>query len=289
MAIKAKISVDNSELTQGLQQAEIQAKKTGQVMNKGLGSKSAGEALERFGDSADNAVRAMDSVAGAAGAASTGFSGIAGDIVSLVKNPMSMLIAALGVLVTVGVNAWQRLTESAEEYYDRLQKNAQYAKEKSDEIANIHNEEEEYLNILEELSRQEKLNNSEKLLAITIITELTKRYGDLGISIDETTGKIIGLDNAFVKLLQKQTEAKKSAKLAEIKIAEKMAHAQASQMTKTLHIMKPGIGFNQTGEVAQNTYKDIREARNMGLDVKLNVSDTRTSIHTSQKRRNYHC
>jgi hypothetical protein len=114
MAIKAKISLDNSEFQKGLQAAEQQSRKTGSAINRNLGTTKAGAALDKLGQGADEAVRALDSIAGATGKASTGLSGLAGDIIALVKSPIALLIAGFGALVTIGVKCWDKLTLSAD-------------------------------------------------------------------------------------------------------------------------------------------------------------------------------
>jgi hypothetical protein len=272
LSIKAKISLDSSELKKGLNQAEQSVKKAGKEMN------SATEKLDKFGDNADRAVRAIDSVGGALGQTSTGISGLAGDLIDLVKNPMSAVIAAFGLLVAVGVKVWDKLTESAEEYNKRLERMAQYAKERSEKIIQEQKDEEEYIQVLKDLAQHEKLSNLEKIVAITLVDELTKKYGNLGISIDKATGKIIGLDEAFESLLNRQRNEKIKALEEEVKIAQRQAHVRASQMTGSLQItrIKNSGGRTDTteGEVSQD-YKDLTQARNMGYDVKLNTRDKR--------------
>lgn len=272
MSIKAKISLDSSELKKGLNNAEQSVKKAGKEMN------SATEKLDKFGDNADRAVRAIDSVGGALGQTSTGISGLAGDLIDLVKNPMSAVIAAFGLLVAVGVKVWDKLTESAEEYNKRLERMAQYAKERSEKIIQEQKDEEEYIQVLKDLAQHEKLSNLEKIVAITLVDELTKKYGNLGISIDKATGKIIGLDEAFESLLNRQRNEKIKALEEEVKIAQRQAHVRASQMTGSLQItrIKNSGGRTDTteGEVSQD-YKDLTQARNMGYDVRLNTRDKR--------------
>lgn len=56
------------------------------------------------------------------------------------------------------------------------------------------------LNRLQRLSQQEKLSNKEKEEAATIIDKLQGRYGDLGLTMDETTGKIHGVTSAFEQM-----------------------------------------------------------------------------------------
>ena len=71
---------------------------------------------------------------------------------------------------------------------------------------------------LQDLADKERLNNQEMARAQGIIENLTKVYGDLGLSIDQTTGKIIGLTEAQRQLkiaMQEAAEAEQRAALAE--------------------------------------------------------------------------
>jgi len=58
------------------------------------------------------------------------------------------------------------------------------------------------MNTLTQLSKADKLNSDQMSEAENIITSLTDRYGNLGLSIDKTTGKITGATNAQEKLNQ---------------------------------------------------------------------------------------
>ena len=57
---------------------------------------------------------------------------------------------------------------------------------------------------LAELSEKETLNNGEMEEANRLIKTLTEKYGDLGISIDATTGKIVGMTSATKKMSEAQ-------------------------------------------------------------------------------------
>ena len=212
--IKAKISLDSSELKKGLNTAEQAVKKTGQEMS------NATKKLDNFGDNADRAVRAIDSVSGALGQASTGISGLAGDLIDLVKNPMSAAIAAITALVAVGVKLWDKLTLSAEEYAKKASFEFEQAQKKFNDLINTQKEDSGYLDRLKEISQEENISNDLKTEAISIIKSLTDRYGDLGISIDVTTGKIHGLDEGMAKANKKMSELAKEAKRLELKKAE---------------------------------------------------------------------
>ena len=226
MSIKAKISLDSSELKKGLNQAEQAVKKTGQEMA------NATKKLDNFGDNADRAVRAIDSVGGALGQASTGISGLAGDLIALVKNPMAAAIAAITALVAVGVKLWDKLTLSAEEYAKKASFEFEQAQKKFNDLTNAQKEYSGYLDRLKGISQEENISNSLKTEAISIIQSLTDRYGDLGISIDVTTGKIHGLDEGMAKANKKMSEFAKEAKRIELRKAESVANSKIGLIDK---------------------------------------------------------
>ena len=224
--IKAKISLDSSELKKGLNTAEQAVKKAGQEMS------NATKKLDNFGDNADRAVRAIDSVSGALGQASTGISGLAGDLIGLVKNPMAAAIAAITALVAVGVKLWDKLTLSAEEYAKKASFEFEQAQKKFNDLTNEQKEDSGYLDRLKEISQEENISNAIKTEAISIIQSLTDRYGDLGISIDLTTGKIHGLDEGMAKANKKMSEFAKEAKRLELRKAESVANSKIGLIYK---------------------------------------------------------
>ena len=240
--IKAKIALDSSELKKGLNQAEQSVKKTGQEMS------NATKKLDNFGDNADRAVRAIDSVSGALGQASTGISGLAGDLIALVKNPMSAAIAAITVLVAVGVKLWDKLTLSAEEYAKKASFEFEQAQKKFNDLINAQKEDSGYLDRLKEISQEENISNSLKTEAISIIQSLTDRYGDLGISIDLTTGKIHGLDEGMAKANKKMSEFAKEAKRLELRKAENVADSKIGLIYKGRGVYSNFSPFDFSGQ-----------------------------------------
>ena len=59
---------------------------------------------------------------------------------------------------------------------------------------------------LEQLRNKEKLNNEEMEEAIDLVNTLNDKYGGLGINIDEATGKITGLTEAYKKMSEESRE-----------------------------------------------------------------------------------
>ena len=59
---------------------------------------------------------------------------------------------------------------------------------------------------LAEFAAKDKLSNLEKEKAVRLIKEMNQGYGDLGVSISETTGKLEGYTNALIKKLKADHE-----------------------------------------------------------------------------------
>ena len=269
MSIKAKISLDSSELKKGLNQAEQSVKKAGKEMS------AATKKLDNFGDNADRAVRAIDSVSGALGQASTGISGLAGDLIALVKNPMAMAIAAITALVAVGVKLWDKLTLSAEEYAKKASFEFEQAQKKFNDLTNAQKEDSGYLDRLKEISQEENISNSLKAEAISIIQSLTDRYGDLGISIDVTTGKIHGLDEGMAKANKKMSEFAKEAKRLELRKAESVANSKIGLIDKGRglysHFTPFDFGGHSYGTALANKWGGFELSNEGGIE-KLAIS-----------------
>ena len=272
--IKAKISLDSSELKKGLNQAEQSVKKTGQEMS------NATKKLDNFGDNADRAVRAIDSVGGALGQASTGISGLAGDLIDLVKNPMSAAIAAITALVAIGVKLWDKLTLSAEEYAKKASFEFEQAQKKFNDLINTQKEDSGYLDRLKEISQEENISNALKIEAISIIQSLTDRYGDLGISIDVTTGKIHGLDEGIAKANKKMSEFAKEAKRLELRKAESVADSKIGLIYKGRGVYSHFTPFDFGGK----SFGTSMAHRWAGYDVsnKGGIENLATNIRSSE-------
>lgn len=150
--------------------------------------------------------------------------------------------AALGPLgwsilaVTSAATVWQHSFGRLRNQMEAAVRTSKMQKEAANELAEAHrnerNESDAALERIQELSKYSNLNNSEQKEAERLIAQLTKRYGDLGISLDATTGKLVIAKNAW----------------------EKMNEAQAKQYRMDL-TRQLQAGEKQTGDL-QNIFRD---------------------------------
>lgn len=219
MAARAKITMNPEQYLSGLKQLEASTtKSTGKMQNS---FKEYGREIERGGKLAQTVSAEIG-----------GSFGNVGKIISSVASgPVALLTATMGALVAAGVDMWDKLTLSTEEYHAKLDRTSQAERKRLASLKTAQNEETAYMNRLSELADRETLNNAEKIEAARLTEILSGKYGDLGVEVNNVTGKIEGLTAAQKKLndLQRQqrmaqleriigVETKKSSSLVSSKL-----------------------------------------------------------------------
>ena len=210
MAIKAKFSVDNREMKKGLQEVDQQAKKTGANIKENMERAGQGfESINKLGGSMGGTLKNVQ------------------EAIMGMLSPVGLVMAGITALGTLAVKVWDMMTVSAEEYAMKASNAVDKANKNMEQTVKQAETDSGYLERLKELSQAENMSNAMKMEAAELISLLTKRYGDLGISIDMATGKIIGLDEAQRAFLKRQQQMKVDA--AQINI-----NAQLIPQLKTL-------------------------------------------------------
>ena len=266
MAIKAKFSVDNREMKKGLQEVDQQAKKTGaniksSMENAGKGFESVNKLGGKLGGVAKNLVEA--------------FTGA--------LSPIGLATAAIAALGTLAVKVWDMMTVSAEEYAMKASNAVEKANKNLEETFKQQEADSSYLERLKELSQAENMSNAMKMEAAELISLLTKRYGDLGVSIDMATGKITGLDEAQRTFLKRQQQMKVDA--AKISVnAQKMVVDSATENAIGKRNINAHVTPFEFGDATKSANVSRAEKWNKGgLEGKLEVANDMMQNATSSK------
>ncbi len=264
--IKAKFSVDNREMKKGLQEVDQQAKKTGaniksSMENAGKGFESVNKLGGKLGGVAKNLVEA--------------FTGA--------LSPIGLATAAIAALGTLAVKVWDMMTVSAEEYAMKASNAVEKANKNLEETFKQQEADSSYLERLKELSQAENMSNAMKMEAAELISLLTKRYGDLGISIDMATGKITGLDEAQRTFLKSQQQMKVDA--AKISVnAQRMAADSATESALGIRNINARVTPFEFGDATKSANVSRAEKWNKGgLEGKLEVANDMMQNATSSK------
>ena len=266
MAIKAKFSVDNREMKKGLQEVDQQAKKTGaniksSMENAGKGFESVNKLGSKLGGAAKNIIEA--------------FTGL--------LSPIGLATAAIAALGTLAVKVWDIMTVSAEEYAMKASNAVDKANKNLEETFKQQEADSSYLERLKELSQAENMSNAMKMEAAELISLLTKRYGDLGVSIDMATGKITGLDEAQRTFLKNQQQMKVDA--AKISVnAQKMAADSATESALGIRNVNAQVTPYYFGDATKSVNVTRADKWNSGgLEGKLAVANSMAQNATTAK------
>ena len=254
MAAVGKITLDIKEYEELLARARGDMKKF---------SSGAQNDFKQVGKGATKAGSLISSMSAEAGGAFGKLGNIIGAIAS---GPVVALTAALGALVAAGVDMWDRMTFSTEEYAKKLDLAAQAAEKNRAAVEKQVAEDQGYMERLQELASREVRSNEAKAEAATLIKNLTSRYGDLGISIDEVTGKITGMDEAQKKFQERQKQHRMQALQEQMTYTQSKLMNQGKQATSSMYFADRWLGGSKD---AQKVTKNILSDPNLDIGKKL--------------------
>lgn len=167
---------------------------------------------------------------------------------------IGILIAGFASLGKIAANVYDRWINGMKEAGELAQRNAASIRESAEENEKLRQKTDGYMSSLATLSQSEKLSNANKAEARKLIDDLTKSYGDLGLKLDETTGKLSGVDSAMIAKAQKDKERRIKELEAELRQIQADNKAQADLRDKA------GIPAWFGGDVRVGGEATIKEA-----------------------------
>ncbi len=202
--------------------------------------------------------------------------GIGGDKLSklgdLFKGGGWIAVAAMAVtaLAKGAMALWDKMTTSAEQLIQKSQILSKNAQQNLNQVFTDESSAKGYFERLKQLNAMEERSNVEKMQAVAIIQNLTKTYGDLGLSVSAVTGKVLGLDEALEKV-EKRNRQKKIIE------AEKVVSNKKNEVKGNMEkLMKQWIGewYDIFNEKSFTDFGQFQKGRSdifaKGIDVKLN-------------------
>ena len=143
-----------------------------------------------------------------------------------------ILLEGFKSLVKIGQHFYNNWIDGMKEAAAMSERNAESIREAAEANEELRQKGDSYLKQLEQYSSRESLSNTNKAEAKKIIGELTKAYGDLGIKLDETTGKLTGVDSAMIKKAEKDKSQRIKALEAELREIQNENEQQAALRDK---------------------------------------------------------
>lgn len=266
--IDVPVTADDAPLEtvrEELEQTDASARKTSGILSRLIPESLRSKAAQAFG-----AVRGeMTKTQGGAGQFLESFLAGGGAIGIIAAG-----VASLGKIVVTVYNNWIGGMKEAGEL---AQRNAASIRETAEATEQLRQKSDGYLSRLSELSSAEQLSNSNKAEARKLIADLTKSYGDLGVKLDETTGKLSGVDEAMVKKLQRDKDRRIAEMETELKQLQSDNAAQAQVRDNA------GIPVWFGGDVRLGGEADAKEA---GQKIEENVkrmTELRRQLHEQRR------
>lgn len=225
MPTVCKITLDAAEYKKELNDvvARSKAAQTELSKNSVQGTQAAGKAADQFGQKISKAGGIMSAFGSQAGGK---FSGL-GQVIGSLGSPITLITTAVGALMAVTMDFLRKGISGAQEAADAAQKNAEAIRESAAAAEQQRQKNEanwkslkSLKDSLDILSVTEKASNAQKTEAVRLIGLLSKSYGDLGISIDEATGRMQGFDKAYAAALEKDRQNRLNAMKGEYKELE---------------------------------------------------------------------
>lgn len=187
------------------------------------GAQAAGKATDQLGQKISKAGGIMSAFGSQAGGK---FGGL-GQVIGALGSPITLITTAVGALAAVTMDFLRKGISGAQEAADAAQKNAEAIRESAAAAEQQRQKNEtnwkslkSLKDSLDILSVTEKASNAQKTEAVRLIGLLSKSYGNLGISIDGATGRMLGFDKAYAAALEKDRQNRLNAMKGEYKELE---------------------------------------------------------------------
>ena len=228
------ISLDAEEYKKDLEKVVSQTKNSVNELNNAVNNaqkvtantgKSVKETMSSAGSEAKKAAEGVGAIAGAFNMLAPKIGVIGSLLESAVLGPIGLITAAVGLLVSAGMAAFNALTESTEEFAQKAAAASEKIQQQNDKMQNLENVTKTYLSQLQTMANMEMASYDRKEATANILKVLESRYGDLGAEIDETTGKLnnyLAVQDKINKI-SAENQIKRNTDLMSAKAKEAMA------------------------------------------------------------------
>lgn len=119
---------------------------------------------------------------------------------AMAANPLTVVLAIVGARIRRNYDTLRRMKRASRLAAEMAAETADAATQEREKFEGETPERKKQAERLSQLAEKQQLTNAEQLEAMTILRSLTGVYGDFGVTLDETTGKLIAQSDAFRRL-----------------------------------------------------------------------------------------
>ena len=135
---------------------------------------------------------------------------------AMAANPLTVVLAIVGAVSAGIMILSDRMKRASRLAAEMAAETADAATQEREKFEGETPERKKQAERLSQLAEKQQLTNAEQLEAMTILRSLTGVYGDFGVTLDETTGKLIAQSDAFRRLQEREEELREQKKNADI-------------------------------------------------------------------------
>ena len=201
MAIETQFTIRSVSVEQALKEAEAKVDRSARKMDNSLSS--VGSGTQNMEKNLQAAAKGMDSISKVGGKAGGVMKNLTESIQGLLS-PIGLVSAGITAVITLVVHMYEKAKQRIQALKDYAKIGIEDAGKQLADSQKGMATDRGYMDRLIEISKYEEIDNATKQEAIRIISLLTSKYGDLGLSIDDTTGKVLGLVEAIEQFNRKQ-------------------------------------------------------------------------------------
>lgn len=201
MAIETQFTIRSVSVEQALKEAEAKVDRSAKKMDNSLSS--VGSGTKNVEKNLQDAAKGMDSISKVGGKAGGVMKNLTESIQGMLS-PIGLVTAGITAVISLFVKMQEQAKQRIQALKDWSRGGITDAEKRITDSQKEMATDRGYMDRLIEISKYEEIDNATKQEAIRIISLLTSKYGDLGLSIDDTTGKVLGLVEAIEQFNQKQ-------------------------------------------------------------------------------------
>ena len=232
MAIETQFTIRSVSVEQALKEAEAKVDRSAKKMDNSLSS--VGSGTQNIEKNLQAAAKGMDSISKVGGKAGGVMKNLTESITGMLS-PIGLVTAGITAVISLFVKMQEQAKQRIQALKDWSRGGITDAEKRITDSQKEMSTDRGYMDRLIEISKYEEIDNATKQEAIRIISLLTSKYGDLGLSIDNTTGKVLGLVEAIEQFNKKQIQRESADTNILIEKNKGLVDTQEAELQKELN------------------------------------------------------
>lgn len=284
MAIETQFTIRSVSVDQALREAEAKVDRSAKKMDNSLSS--VGSGTKNMEKNLQDAAKGMDSISKVGGKAGGVMKNLTESITGMLS-PIGLVTAGITAVISLFVKMQEQAKQRIQALKDWSRGGITDAEKRITDSQKEMATDRGYMDRLIEISRYEEIDNATKQEAIRIISLLTSKYGDLGLSIDDTTGKVLGLVEAIEKFNQKQIQREGADTNILIEKNKGLVDTQEAELRDRLKggVFHGGRPFESEEDATVNVFSEPRTQQEIQEELSAYYPEDETPLGDARKAR----